>query len=230
MAIGLGWGFNGLDGIRPALGDGCGKCDAGGDVILKFGWFCPIGCGLAGVWGLDVDGGVIGCWKRRPPSRGLCGVRKLLVLQKWSITNKTTQNKTKYNKSTSIQTKWKRKEIIVNMRTCKMAKSRRVILPLQSAMVDYHLPIAIVFDKLPIRRHILLKTSSDLGSEWIVRPHCYDRSDYRHRHVLKPSHRYVNESPYNTLSDRIIEVRSAIAAICRTIIQESMDAEIEAIY
>lgn len=36
-AIGLGWGFKGLEGIIPPLGDGCGICGPGGEVMLKFG-------------------------------------------------------------------------------------------------------------------------------------------------------------------------------------------------
>lgn len=36
-AIGLGCGFNGEDGIRPPLGEGCGICGAGGEVMLKLG-------------------------------------------------------------------------------------------------------------------------------------------------------------------------------------------------
>lgn len=78
-AIGLGCGFNGLDGMIPPLGDGWCMCGPGGDVILKLGWFWPIGCGLAGVCGFEPDGGVCGCWNLRPlASRGLCGARPVL--------------------------------------------------------------------------------------------------------------------------------------------------------
>lgn len=80
-AIGLGCGFNGLDGIIPPLGEGWGIWGPGGDVILKFGWFWPMGWGLAGVCGFEPDGGVIGCWNLSPPSRGLCGARRFPVLQ-----------------------------------------------------------------------------------------------------------------------------------------------------
>lgn len=52
--------------------------EPGGDVMLKLGWFCAIVCGLAGVCGFEHDGGVCGCWNRRPASRGLCGGRKLI--------------------------------------------------------------------------------------------------------------------------------------------------------
>lgn len=54
-AIGLGWGFRGDDGMRPPLGDGCGIWGAGGEVMLKLGWFwdeppdMPCGWGDAGV-------------------------------------------------------------------------------------------------------------------------------------------------------------------------------------
>lgn len=44
----------------------------------KYKLTCPIGCGLAGVCGFELKGGVIGCGNRRPPpSRGLCGARWL---------------------------------------------------------------------------------------------------------------------------------------------------------
>lgn len=41
----------------------------------QFTWL--IGCGLAGVCGFELVGGVIGGANRNPPSRGLCGARKL---------------------------------------------------------------------------------------------------------------------------------------------------------
>lgn len=82
IVIGLACGFNGDDGIIAvaALGEGCGICCPVGDVMLKLGWFAwPIGCGLAGVCGFELNGGVIGCWKRSPLSLGLCGARKALI-------------------------------------------------------------------------------------------------------------------------------------------------------